>query len=128
MYGMTVLDPADFTDCHIGYDESWPEAVLYDSRSYSRGKARSYHAKEYGLEFTEVKVATAYARWLTLDEQWEETGRDRWPDHQDYDDVPPVAPEKRPADWEPGEYDWALALCKRTTPGAVKVWRCEVPQ
>jgi hypothetical protein len=122
-----VSEPADFTGCYIGWDEGDLEAELYDARTWTRGRARSCHASEWGLAFTEVRLTAAYARWLTLDEQWQETGRDRWPDHQDYEDEPPEAPVDRPVDWQPDEYDPAFYLCKRGTPGAVKVWRCECP-
>jgi hypothetical protein len=117
-------EAGDFTECYIGYAEDDPQAVLYDSRSYSRARALSAHQSEY--PGPPAKVTTAYARWLALDEQWEMSGRDRWPDLQDYEDEPPEAPEDRPADWCPDEYDHSFALCTSKAEGAVKVWRCEV--
>lgn len=143
-----VREPADFSGCYVGWDGE-EEARLYDCRRWpSKAAARRNYASEIGEPLRECHVRVIYARWLTLQEQWDDYGRERWGDlwvdeeidkrgarYVDgdlrYPDGTPVAeeapdePDEPPEGWEPYEDDPVWTTCKRTDEDAVRCWRVE---
>lgn len=131
----TRPEPPSFTECVIGWDWHEPTHVLYDSRYVKRGNAISATANEYGIDFTDARCTTAYARWLDRQEIWEDGAGERWWDDQGemvdgkwvpLDDGTTGPPDTPPEDWTPDpERDPVFTLCDKDAPGAVKVWKVE---
>lgn len=138
------------TEAYIGAVEDDPTSILYDARHMKRATAIARHASEHGYDFRDVQCSTCYARWLTREEQWEATGRDRWDDDQldayffgdpERDarwadeawrhpdgtliEFAPI-PDDPPADWQPRDDDPAWEFCERGADGSIRVYVCEV--
>lgn len=145
----TARPMGSLTDAYLGWDETDPQAILYDARNVKRATAINRHANEYGCAFRDVQCMTRYARWLTRDEQWEAVGRDRYGDDQldayfTGDGLDPCfvdgawrrpdgqaielapAPDDPPADWQPRDDDPTWEFCGRGDEGAIRVYVCEV--
>lgn len=121
---------------------------ISDASRITRGKAIALYASEMGVSFTDVRCTTSYMRLFTRQDGWDGPGRERWLDDwmeregvderavgerewEYYNEDtgqkvdPPDAPDEPPGEWEPSDWDPAWEFCKKTDPGAVKVWVCE---
>lgn len=122
-----------FTECVIGYDWTEPTHVLYDSRTTARATAVRITASDHGIDFTEAKCCTVYARWLTRQEIWDNGAGERWWDDQGemvdgkwvpLDDGTDKPPDTPPEDWQPDpERDATFELCGKDASDAVKCWQ-----
>lgn len=145
---MSTTRPADMSDCVLGtgrLDDRTGQ--IYDARSMQRATAQRSFAADWGLDFAEVRCTTCWARWLTVQEQWDEGGSEDWADDL-IDNYPGEAqldehlvwrdvgtgesiehlfepPSRPPADWEADEYASSWTFCDRDHPEAVKVYLCE---
>lgn len=125
-------EPPSFSDCYIGHSEDDPTHMIFDARYVKRATAVSSVASDFGLDFKDAHCRVTYCRWLSLQEQWDDGGGERWLDdyghfengtwvHDGPDDYPPEPPE----DWQPDPSWGAFEECKADAPGAVKCWKVE---
>jgi hypothetical protein len=130
-------------DCFL-FDEECEFGIQNVERP--RATAMKLFADEMGVDFPQVLCRVEYVRIYSRQEAYDEAcGSDdvisqwagdnnlklritdwEWVDTEGVVHPVPEGVEIVPDDWEPDDTDPVWAFCKKTDPGAVKVWRLDV--